>query len=145
MITETSIVVRYAETDQMGIAHHSNYAVWFEQARTEYIKALGISYSELEARGVMMPLTALYASYKQPAHYEDVLTIRTRTSCATPIRIRLEYEVFCGETLLSVGYTEHAFVDSATFRPKNLKKHQPELYTSLINAIEPPLGALEQK
>ena len=48
MITETQIVVRYAETDQMGIAHHSNYAVWFEQARTEFIRSLGITYGEME-------------------------------------------------------------------------------------------------
>lgn len=67
MITETQIVVRYAETDQMGIAHHSNYAVWFEQARTEFIRSLGITYGEMEKNGVMMPLTKLETVYKIPA------------------------------------------------------------------------------
>lgn len=67
----SKIVVRYAETDQMGIAHHSNYPVWFEVARTDFIKASGISYSDVEKAGIITPLTGLTVRYKQAAFYED--------------------------------------------------------------------------
>lgn len=146
MITETKIVVRYAETDQMGIAHHANYAVWFEQARTEFIKSFGISYSEMEKRGVMMPLTKLETIYKIPAHYEDELTVYTRTVRLSPVRIRLEYELRRADTerSLSFGSTEHAFVDSQTFLPVNVKRRMPELYAKMEAGVEEPLRALSK-
>jgi acyl-CoA thioester hydrolase len=62
-VSETEFVVRYAETDRMGIVHHSNYPIWFEMGRTEYIKEAGISYSEIEARGSMLPLFIPPARY----------------------------------------------------------------------------------
>ena len=134
MITETKIVVRYAETDQMGIAHHANYAVWFEQARTEFIKSFGISYSEMET------------IYKIPAHYEDELTVYTRTVRLSPVRIRLEYELRRADTErpLSFGSTEHAFVDSQTFLPVNVKRRMPELYAKMEAGVEEPLRALSK-
>lgn len=146
MITETGIVVRYAETDQMGIAHHSNYAVWFEQARTEFIRSLGITYSEMEKNGVMMPLTKLETVYKIPAHYEDVLTVYTRAVRLSPVRIRLEYEVRRADTMrpLSFGATEHAFVDSRTFLPINMKRRMTKLYQKMEEATEEPLCALSK-
>ena len=60
----STVEVRYAETDQMGIAHHSNYAVWFEVARTDFIKAVGISYTDVEKEGIITPLTSLECKYK---------------------------------------------------------------------------------
>ena len=63
----STIEVRYAETDQMGIAHHSNYAVWFEVARTDFIKAAGISYTDVEKEGIITPLTGLECKYKKAA------------------------------------------------------------------------------
>lgn len=147
MISETKIEVRYAETDQMGIVHHSNYAVWFEQARTEFIRSLGMTYTEMEKGGVMMPLTRLDTIYKIPAHYEDTVLIDTRVSKLTPIRIRLEYEVRRADTEkpLSFGATEHAFVDSTTFMPVNLKRRMPELYAKMDAETEEPLAALLKK
>ena len=146
MITETQIVVRYAETDQMGIAHHSNYAVWFEQARTEFIRSLGITYGEMEKNGVMMPLTKLETVYKIPARYEDVLTVYTRAVKLSPVRIRLEYEVRRADTAqpLSFGATEHAFVDSGTVLPVNMKRRMTTLYEKMEAATENPLCAFSK-
>lgn len=146
MITETQIVVRYAETDQMGVAHHSNYAVWFEQARTEFMRSLGITYGEMEKGGVMMPLTKLETVYKIPARYEDVLTVYTRAVRLSPVRIRLEYEARRADTArpLSFGATEHAFVDSKTFLPVNVKRRMPELYAKMEAETEEPLRSLSK-
>lgn len=146
MITETQIVVRYAETDQMGVAHHSNYAVWFEQARTEFMRSLGITYGEMEKGGVMMPLTKLETVYKIPARYEDVLTVYTRAVRLSPVRIRLEYEARRADTArpLSFGATEHAFVDSGTFLPVNMKRRMPELYAKMEAETEEPLRSLSK-
>jgi len=75
-ISETEIIVRYAETDRMGIVHHSNYPIWFEAARTDFIKNLGMSYSKIEERGFMLPLIELTCRYKGAARYEDRLIVK---------------------------------------------------------------------
>ena len=75
MISKSTIVVRYAETDQMGIAHHSEYPVWYEVARTNLIKCIGLTYTQMEQMGVMLPLSELTCRYKGAARYEDVLTV----------------------------------------------------------------------
>lgn len=136
MTTETEIVVRYAETDQMGIVHHSNYAVWYEQARTEFIRHFGLSYGEMEKRGIWLPLLSLHCDYKGPAFYEDRLVIKTSIGLLTPSRIQFCYEIWReGTKLINTGYTQHAFTSPA-LRPMNLKKHHPELYALLDKARE---------
>ena len=94
MISKSQVVVRYAETDQMGIVHHSNYPVWYEIGRTDLIKETGITYSELERMGVMTPLVELSCRYIGVARYEDVLTVETSIAELTPSRIRFAYRVF---------------------------------------------------
>ena len=135
MVSFTSITVRYAETDQMGIAHHSNYAIWYEQARTEFIRALGSSYSQIEKDGVWLPLLSLHCEFKSPALYEDQLTIKTAIGLLTPSRIQFDYEVKREGVLLGKGFTAHAFTTPA-LRPMNLKKHHPALYALLQGAFE---------
>ena len=78
MKTESSITVRYAETDKMGIVHHSAYPIWFEIGRTDFIKQAGMPYSVMEEKGIMTPLTELNCKYYLPAYYEDELTVETR-------------------------------------------------------------------
>ena len=94
MISTSKINVRYAETDQMGIVHHSVYAVWYEAARTDFCKACGFSYKEMESRGVLTPLVSLECKFIKPAFYDDTLTIKTRISKLTPARVEFFYEVF---------------------------------------------------
>lgn len=139
MTSESTIVVRYAETDQMGIAHHANYPVWFEVARTDFIKKLGLTYSEMEKMGVMTPLAELGCRYLRPTHYEDALRVIVRVRRLTPSRIEFGYEVFReGEdSPCCTGFTLHAWVDSSTFRPLNMKRAYPQIYSAIGEMMEP--------
>jgi acyl-CoA thioester hydrolase len=111
---ETTIRVRYAETDRMGLLHHANYLVYFEQARTELLRQVGGNYKDLEDRGYFLVITKVEVKYKSPAHYDDVLTIRTTVTRTTPVRLEHKYEVFRdGGTLVCEGATTLACVDRA--------------------------------
>jgi acyl-CoA thioester hydrolase len=108
---ETTIRVRYAETDRMGLLHHANYLVYFEQARTELLRALGASYKDLEDQGYLLVITKVEIRYKRPAHYDDVLTIRTTVARTTAVRIDHRYEVLRGGELVAEATTTLACVD----------------------------------
>lgn len=136
-ISKTELTVRYAETDQMGIVHHSVYPIWYEAGRTDYIKMFGISYTEMEAAGVMMPLINLTCHYGIPAKYEDVVVVETRATKLSAAKMVLHYEVKrkSDGVLLGSGTTEHGFVDSKTFKPINVKKKLPELFAKISEDI----------
>ena len=141
MHSRTKITVRYAETDCMGIAHHSNFPVWYEVGRTDFIKLFGTTYSEMEKAGVMTPLRNLNCHFKLPAKYEDELIIRTWCTAISAARIEFSYTVKRiepdgNETELGYGSTEHGFVDSKTFRPCSIRKRLPELYEKINNNIK---------
>ncbi len=89
----TKITVRYFETDAMGVAHHANYAVWLEQARTEYMAAAGLPYREVEARGLYIMLSKLEVNYKRAAHYDDTVRVETRATELRSRRARFEYRL----------------------------------------------------
>ena len=110
------VVVRYAETDQMGIAHHANYPIWYEIARTDLIKNIGMTYSEMEHMGVMTPLVELGCRYIGTAHYEDILTVEASIAELSPARIRFSYRIFKeGEDKpINTGSTLHLWVDAKT-------------------------------
>ena len=112
LIGETKIRVRYAETDRMGLLHHANYLVYFEQARTDLLRQAGGNYKELEDRGFFLVITKVEVKYKSPAHYDDELTIRTTVTRTTPVRLEHKYEVFRGDgRLVCEGATTLACVD----------------------------------
>src|SRR5450631_2366446 len=104
-ITETHIRVRYAETDQMNVVYYGNYAQYFEVARAESIRNLGFTYKEMEAAGVIMPVVEMQTKFLRPAHYDDLLTIRTiLRELPVDHRILFEHEVFNQEKkLLTLG------------------------------------------
>ena len=111
---ETQIRVRYAETDKMGIVHHSNYLVWFELARSEYCRARGFSYKEMEEKdNALMVVAEAYCRYKSPSYYEDVLTLRTKVAEIRSRSIRFIYEIYrpSDQTLLAEGETLHLVTD----------------------------------
>ena len=91
---ETQIRVRYAETDRMGLLHHANYLVFFEQARTELLRGLGTNYRDLEDQGYYLVITKVEVKYRRPAHYDDLLTVRTTVTKTSPVRLEHEYQVF---------------------------------------------------
>lgn len=138
MVSVSKIVVRYAETDQMGIAHHSNYPVWYEVARTDLIKKIGLTYSEMERMGVMTPLVELHCRYIGVCRYEDELLVEACVEELAPARVKFRYQIFRSgeEKPIHTGYTLHAWVDSQTFRPVSLKKRYPDLYQKIGNSIE---------
>lgn len=108
---EIQIRVRYAETDRMGLLHHANYLVYFEQARTELLRTHHGAYKELEDQGYFLVIAKVEIKYKSPAHYDDVLTIRTTVTRTTPIRIEHKYEVFRDGSLICEATTTLACVD----------------------------------
>ena len=108
---ETTIRVRYAETDRMGLLHHANYLVYFEQARTELLRSMGLTYRDIEDQGFLLVLTKVEVRYKRPAHYDDVLTIRTFVVRTTAVRIDHRYEVLHDGALIAEGSSTLACVD----------------------------------
>jgi acyl-CoA thioester hydrolase len=118
----TSIVrVRYAETDQMGVAHHAEYFAWFEVGRTDLLRECGTTYRELEADGLRLPVIEATARYLKPALYDDVLEVRTEVTLVGRARVAFAYEVRRDGTEgpLATGTTEHAALD-ASGRPCRL-------------------------
>ncbi len=111
LVNETRLRVRYGEVDRMGVAYHANYLVYFEQGRTEYLRALGGSYRSLEEEGVLLLVVETGARYLAPARYDDLLTVRTRIAQAKGVRMRFEYEVLRDEELLATGFTVLASAD----------------------------------
>lgn len=111
---ETEIRVRYAETDKMGIVHHSNYLIWFEAGRSDLCRARGFSYKEMEENdNALMVVAESYVRYKSPAYYEDVLTVRTRVAEIRSRSIRFIYEIVrpADGLLLAEGETLHLVTD----------------------------------
>ncbi len=137
LVSETKTTVRYVETDRMGIAHHSNYPIWFEIGRTDFIRQVGISYSEMEKKGLLLPLIELKCSFKDSVTYEDSITILTRIKKLTYSRLILYYEIFKeGEEgkPITTGETTHVWTNS-DLKPININKHFPDIYKMLSNAL----------
>ncbi|MDR1384202.1 MAG: acyl-CoA thioesterase [Planctomycetaceae bacterium] len=105
------IRVRYQETDQMGVVYHANYFTYFEIARTETLRSLGKTYRDLEASGCFLVVNKAECSFKKPAKYDDLITVRTIVERITHVKIEHKYEVYRGEELLAVGKTVLAAVD----------------------------------
>jgi acyl-CoA thioester hydrolase len=122
--SETTIRVRYAETDQMNVVYHGNYAQYFEVGRVESIRQLGLSYKDVEASGIVMPVIEWTAKFIRPAHYDDLLTVRTSVK-KWPVDYRIEFhqEVFNDRgNLLTTGKVLLYFLKASTLE----KTHMPE-------------------
>jgi acyl-CoA thioester hydrolase len=115
-VSETKIRVRYAETDQMNVVYHGNYAQYFETARAESIRGLGFTYKEMEAAGIFMPIVEIHCKFIRPAHYDDLLTVKVILK-ELPVDHRIEFthEVY-NETgkLLTVGRVVLYFMQART-------------------------------
>ncbi len=127
--SETNIRVRYSETDQMNVVYHGNYAQYFEVARAEAIREMGITYKEMEEMGILMPIVELHTKFLRPAKYDDLLTIKTQLrELPTDHRIEFHHEV-CNEEgkLLTIGRIVLYFLDSKTMArsvmPDALRNH----------------------
>ena len=125
----TQIRVRYKDTDQMGIMHHSNYVVLYEQARTEWLRAMGLTYAEIERRGVMSPIIEVHSRYHYPAFYDEVLTVKVSIDEMPTARLIVASEVYneAGK-LINTGSVTLGFMNSATRRPCRV----PEWFTEAL-------------
>jgi acyl-CoA thioester hydrolase len=121
---ETKIRVRYGETDQMGVVYHANYAVYFEVGRTEWLRELGLSYSGMEADGIMLPVISLAINYKNSARYDEVLKVKTKLKKRPTASIEFEYELRNeSDVLLATGSTILAFMNVEKNRPTRCPKY----------------------
>lgn len=115
---ETKIRVRYGETDQMGYVYYGNYAEFYEVARVEMLRNLGLSYKWMEETGIMMPVLELKCKYIKPALYDDLLTIKVTLKELPKTRIIFNYELFNeNNELINLGETTLVFVNINTKRP----------------------------
>jgi acyl-CoA thioester hydrolase len=129
---ETTVRVRYAETDQMGVVYHGNYFTWFEVGRVELCRQLGFEYKRMETEDDSFIVVAeARCRYKKPARFDDVLLIRTRVTQSQRRTLRFGYEIFHQDSgdLLATGETMHVICDSRG-RPKSL----PEKYRAYFPA-----------
>jgi acyl-CoA thioester hydrolase len=132
---DVAVRVRYAETDQMQVAYYANYFVWFEIGRTEFLRSRGFSYRDLEEEeGCYIVVADAACSYRSPAHYDDVLTIRTFLKEARSRVVTFGYEVLDeSEHVIATGETVHVVTDRAG-KPRAL----PERYRKALEPITRP-------
>lgn len=129
--SETSIRVRYGETDQMAYVYYGNYAMYYEVARVESLRQLGVTYKELEASGIMMPVLENHSKFLGPARYDELLRVVTTIREKPTVKIKFEYEIFNEHNkLINKGETLLVFVDSKSGRPVRT----PEM---MLKVLEP--------
>jgi acyl-CoA thioester hydrolase len=121
--TTSHVRVRYAETDKMGVVYHSNYLIWFEIGRTDWLRDTGWTYREMEADGI-------HCEYKQGARYDDDIEIRTKAKKLSPVRVQFDYEAIrrADGALLATGHTVHATISSGDGRPVRMPERVKELF-----------------
>lgn len=133
--------VRYYETDQMGITHHSNYVRWMEEARIDFLDQIGLRYQKMETAGIVSPVVSIECEYKAPTTFDDSVAITVEVEQFRGVRLMLRYAMVnaADETLVALGKSTHCFVDGSG-RPIALKKRFPELdavLKALAGAEEP--------
>jgi acyl-CoA thioester hydrolase len=121
--SSSTLRVRYVETDQMGVVHHSAYLAWMEVARTDFLRQRGLPYKELEGLGIRMPVLSVEMRYLSPARYDDEILVKARLSAAGGVRFSFDYEILrvSDGVLLCRGHTDHATTDHSG-RPKRMPR-----------------------
>ena len=123
--------VRYADTDQMGVAYYANYFIWFEVGRTDLLRSTGWSYRAMERDGWSLPVIEARCEYRRPARYDDELEVRTRGAAVTPVRLRFDYQIVraADSDVLASGHTVHAALTTGG-RPRRLPPGVVELLST---------------
>ncbi len=125
--------VWYVDTDQMGIVHHSNYVRYYEAARSDLMRDLGVPYAEMESRGVMMPILEVHSFYKASAHYDELITVEVSLLELPMARITFHYRIFNeAGLLLNTGSTVLGFMHSDTRRPTRA----PEWFVEMLKSAD---------
>lgn len=139
MYHDANIRPRYKETDQMGVIYHGNYFTYFEVGRTDYMRNLGFPYSEMEKRGIILPVTRCECRFIKPVMYDDPIWVRTRVGHLKGIRVEFHYQIIRqsdGE-MLAEGQTHHAFV-GRNMRPLRKSEIDPQFLETVKTFMEQP-------
>jgi acyl-CoA thioester hydrolase len=125
----STLRVRYAETDKMGVVYYANYLVWFEVARADLLRSLGWSYREMEIAGISLPVIEAHCNYLRPARYDDEIEVKTEGRMLSPVRMEFEYQVVRSQdgTIAAEGKTVHAALD-ASGKPCRLPARVREVF-----------------
>ena len=127
--SNVNIRVRYAETDQMGYCYYGNYAMYYEVARVQTLRDIGVSYKEIENQGILLPVLDFNIKYLKPAYYDDQLTICCKIPILPTVRIKFEYETFNEKKeMINFGTTTLVFIDKISKKPLNCP---PSLFSKL--------------
>jgi acyl-CoA thioester hydrolase len=128
-VTTSTIRVRYAETDKMGVVYYANYLVWFEVGRTDWLRDTGSTYRSMEEDGIQLPVIEAHCEYRQGARYDDEVEIRTRAKKLSPVRVQFDYEAVrrADGVVLATGHTVHAAIDRAG-RPMRMPDRLKDLF-----------------
>lgn len=132
-VTETKIRVRYSETDRMGYCYYGNYAQYYEVARVESLRSLGISYKKLEDTGILLPVVDFIVKYKKPAFYDDELTIKCEVPEMPTVKIKFKYSIFRDKELLNTAETTLVFLDEKTSKPMKIPGLLEEKFNPYFN------------
>lgn len=129
--------VFYYETDQMQIAHHSNYVRWFEEARIDFLKQIGIPYDAMEEQGFLIPVLGVSCNYKLAFRFGDTFEVVPKLDHFNGFRMHLTYEVYDAKTkeLRAIGDSSHCFTDR-NLSPLNMKKAHPDIYSTMMEYVE---------
>jgi acyl-CoA thioester hydrolase len=134
-ISENTVQVRYAETDQMGVVYHANYLVWMELGRTKLIEDLGFNYADIEKDGILSPVVDLNISYKTPVRYGEKALVKTWVEDYDGIRITYAYEIYNEENQLAIsGQSKHVCVKKESFRPISIRRMFPDWHEAYEKA-----------
>jgi acyl-CoA thioester hydrolase len=128
--SSSTVRVRYAETDKMGVVYYAHYFVWFEIGRTDWLRQTGWTYRAMEAEGLALPVIEAHCEYKRGARYDDEIEIRTRARLVSPVRIAFDYDVVRREdgAAIASGQTVHVTLD-ASGRPTRLPARVQEVFS----------------
>ena len=132
------VKVRFAETDAQGVAHNSNYFVWFEVARVEYLDRYAGGYQRLRDLGIEALVLETHVRYLKPARFDDELLVHARCLGVRGARFRYEYAIERGGELLADGWTAHATVDAASFRPTRVPAWLVDAIASAERSVPSP-------
>lgn len=134
-MVETTVQVRYAETDQMGVVYHANYLVWFELGRSALLDSLGLDYVQMEKEGLVSPVIKVEASFLSPARYGEEVTVKTWVDSYDGLRVTYAYEVLVGERLCVTGTTVNICVRTEDFKPVSIRRRLPQ-WDQVYNSIK---------
>ncbi|GGB06361.1 acyl-CoA thioesterase [Macrococcus hajekii] len=135
--TETEIVVRYAETDKMGVVYHANYLIWCEVARTDFIQKAGFSYADMEKEGVISPVLNINLNYRHSVTYPEKVVVKSWIESYSKLRTVYGYEIIREDgSIAADGTSTHVLLKKGSDRPIRLDRYFPDWHEKYMSLYE---------